>query len=172
MRGRGAAALALALALGACRGDDPPPAPRPAEAPTSVFERVELVDQDPDGTRWRLEADRGHGREIDATGVLEGVRAELIKDGRTVGLIAGAAELGGGVELRLSRGVEIAWDGYRVRVDTATYHRGAARVSSPDAVELTGPGLWAQGRGVEVDVERRNVRVAGGVKAVLQRGDR
>lgn len=168
MRGRALRGLACVILLGGCRGSTEP-APPSQEGPTSVFEQVEVVGEDPDGTRWRLTAERGAGREADVTGTLEGVVAVLERRGRTLSLTAGAADAAGEGALRLWGGVEVRSGGYRARVERATYRRGEGRVVSEDPVEVDGPGLSVRGRGLEVDVEGRSVRVLDGVRAVLQR---
>ncbi len=169
MSPRALGGLAVALMLAGCRGGGEP-APAQAPGPTSVFEGVEVVGEDPDGTRWRLQAARGVGREAEATGSLEGVAGTLTRGGRTLTLAAGAADAATSGEIRLWGGVEVHSGGYRARAARATYRRGEGRVVSEDPVEVEGPGLTVHGRGLEVDVEGRSVRVLDGVRAVLRRG--
>jgi LPS export ABC transporter protein LptC len=139
-----------------------------AGAPTSVFRGVELVDQDADGTTWRLSADEGVAREAEITGRLRGVNGRFERRGRRLELKAGEAEVEQGEEVRLSGGVEMSWQGYGARLERATYHRGQGLITSSDPVEITGPGLVVTGTGVELDVEGRVAKVLTDVHAVFQ----
>lgn len=149
-----------------------PPAPDPAPAssdqgPTWTIEGLHLADWDPDGTHWRLTADRGYGEEAGTTGELQGVKVAFERKGQIVKLRAENAEFDGGDELQLGGGVEITWDGYAASVDRAVYQRGSGEIRSADPVTLQGPGLRVEGRGVEVDVEGRVARILSKVQAVM-----
>lgn len=149
------------------RESPPPPS---TGRPTSVFEGVELADWDPDGTRWRITADEGFGREGEATGQLRGVRAEFVRRGKTTRLTAARADVERGEALTLGGGVEITWDGYEAAVDEATYRRGSGTIRAPGPVSVHGPGVRVEGRGLEVDVEGKVARVLEKVHAVVGRG--
>ena len=164
-----AAAAAVAVGLGAAllvvRQPPGGPEPETAPRPPSSFEGVELTGQDPDGSQWRLVADRGSAREGEASGELFGVRARFQKGGAVVDVEAGRARVAGGRTVDLDRGVRIGWEGYRARVGSALYDRDAGTVSSPDPVHLEGPGLRVRGVGIRVDVAGRRARVGGPVEA-------
>ncbi len=166
-----AAAAAVAAGLGAAflmaRHRPGGPVPEPARRPPSSFEGVELTGRDPDGSEWKLVADRGSAREGEASGELLGVRAEFRKGGRVVDVEAGRARVAEGRTIDLDRGVRIGWEGYEARVGSARYDRGAGTVISPDPVELEGPGLRVRGVGIRVDVAGRRARVGGPVKALV-----
>ena len=142
------------------------PAPK-QEQLSAVFKGVELVDQDPDGTSWRLAAREGAVREGDLSGWLRDVKVELESSGKTVRLGAAEAQIEEGKEIRLSGGVEISWGEYKAQVERATYYRGDGRIFSPGVVTLTGPGLSVRGRGVEVDVHARAAKINQDVSAVV-----
>lgn len=155
------------LALSLLWRPEKPTAPAPADAPTSVFEGVELADWDPDGTRWRITAEEGFGREGEATGELRGVRAEFTRGGRAIRLTAGRADVERGETVTLAGGVEITWDGYTAVVDDATYRRGSGTVRSPGPVAVRGPAVTVDGQGLEVDVEGKVAHVLSRVHAVI-----
>jgi hypothetical protein len=87
-----------------------------------------------------------------------------------VRLEAGAADIHGMDVVRLSEGVEVAWDEYRAHLEQAEYRRGQGRVTSDDPVSLEGAGLRVRGRGLEVDVQKRTARVREGVEASVGGG--
>jgi len=73
-------------------------------------------------------------------------------------------------EIRLFGGVEIVWGEYEARVDRAVYRRSEGSITSDAPVDLVGPGLSVQGRGVEVDVEGRVAKIMSEVRAVVGGG--
>ncbi len=164
-----AAAAAVAAGLGAAllvaRLRPGVPVPEPAPVPPSSFEGVEVTGRDPDGSQWRLVAERGSAREGEASGELLGVRGWFHKGGRVVDVDAGRARVAEGRTIDLDRGVRIGWEGYEARVGSARYDRDTGTVSSSDPVELEGPGLRVQGVGIRVNVAGRRVRVGGPVEA-------
>lgn len=166
--------LSLALLLGCsglgCRGDEGRDPGAGSARPTSVFEGVELVHQEKGGDWWRLTAAEGAGWEGEGTGTLREVRGEIRRAGRALRLEAGGADIDGMDVVRLSGGVEVAWDAYRAHLERAEYRRGQGRVTSDDPVSLEGGGLRVRGRGLEVDVEKRTARVREGVEASVGGG--
>lgn len=52
---------------------------------------------------------------------------------------------------------------YELRVKAAEYNREAHRLLAPGEVDMVGPGLTVEGRGLEVDVDRATLRVGGRV---------
>ncbi|MBI5446056.1 MAG: LPS export ABC transporter periplasmic protein LptC [Deltaproteobacteria bacterium] len=170
----GLGSLALAgLAWWALRPESsrrPAGPPQAGRQPTSVARGIELVDVDPDGTRWRITARKGSGWEQEGTGSLTGIEALFDKKGQAVRVKAGSAAMESGTLLTLSQGVEVSWDGYRAALDRAAYHRGQGRISSDSPVLLDGPGMTVRGKGVDVDVETRKARIRSEVRAVIQGG--
>jgi LPS export ABC transporter protein LptC len=153
--------------------DPVPSTPSPQEeAPVSVFRGVELVDQDSDGTTWRLSAEEGVAQQATASARLHGVSGSFERRGGRLELKAGEAEVEQGEEVRLSGGVEMFWRGYGARVERAKYHRGRGVITSDARVELTGPGLAVAGSGFEIEVEEQIARVLTDVHAVLQEEER
>ncbi|MEW6486572.1 MAG: LPS export ABC transporter periplasmic protein LptC [Thermodesulfobacteriota bacterium] len=166
--------MTVAVLLGwsglGCRGDEGREAGSELPRPTSVFEGVELVHQEEGGDWWRLTAAEGAGWEGEGTGSLREVRGEIRRGGHALRLEAGGADIDGRDVVRLSGGVEVAWDAYRAHLDRAEYRPGQGRVTSDDAVSLEGAGLRVRGRGLEVDVEKRTARVREGVEASVGGG--
>ena len=152
---------------GGCSATDPGggKALRGDDSPTSRFTGVDLVTQDPDGTRWRLQAEQGEGWEGVGTGKLQWVRGSLERGSASVRLEAGRAEVDEMDAVRLSGGVILRWDGYTARVPQAEYRRRDGRVTSGEAVELEGSTVSVQGTGLDLDVERRMARIQTGVTA-------
>ncbi len=161
-----AAAVLVLLAAAGCTPDAPEPAP--AGKPESRFSGVEVVEQDPDGTLWRLTAREGRGRELERTGALRGVRVSLERGDGRIDLEADEASVEGGERVVLGGGVVVSWDGRTARTDTAVYERGSGRVRSYGPVLLEGRGLTVRGTGLEVDVDGRTAWVGGRVRAVLR----
>lgn len=177
MRGRGrafaAGAAVVALTAGAWwlrPGGVPAPPPPAAPAGPSAFQGVTVSEEDPDGTRWTLKAERGTAWESEGTGGLQGVTAVFERRGRQLRARAGRGAVARGDVVTLSEGVEIEWDRYRVQLQGATYARGTGRVRSEGPVKLLGDGLEARGGGVEIDLESRRARVSSGVHAVFSPG--
>jgi LPS export ABC transporter protein LptC len=131
---------------------------------------VQLVSQEPDGTRWTLQAQQGQGWEGQGTGKLEGVRGTLERASGTVQLEAGRAEIEEMDVIRLSEGVVLRWDGYAVRLSSAEYQRRGGRVTSADRVELQGANLSVRGTGLDLDVAQRTARIMSDVDARIARG--
>lgn len=171
---RVAAALAFVVSTAlVCTSCQPRESFSQADEPTgeelaSVFRGVELVDQDADGTFWRLTAAEGTARESEVTGTLKDVHVEFRKNGPGVRMSAGAAQVDRGDEVRLSEGVELSWDGHDAKVRRAVYLRGEGVIRSEDPVAFTGPWLSVNGSGVELDVEGRVARIRSGVRAVIR----
>ncbi len=159
------AVLVLVAALGCSPGA---PAPEPAGKPESRFSGIEVVEQDSDGTLWRLTAREGRGQELERTGALRGVHVSLERGDGRIDLEADEASVAGGERVVLSGGVVVSWDGRRARTDDAVYERGSGRVRSDGPVLLVGRGLTVRGTGLEVDVDGRTAWVGGRVRAVLQ----
>ncbi len=140
------------------------------DRPTSVFEGVELFDQDSDGTRWRVRGERGFATEAQVSGTLEGVRAEFEREDWRLEVTAGKADLKEGVRLHVSGGVDLSWEAYRVQVPQAVYHKGRGLITSEDDVLLAGPGIRVRGVGLEIDVRTHSARVLSRVRAELTEG--
>jgi LPS export ABC transporter protein LptC len=137
--------------------------------PTSEMQGIEVVDVDPDGTRWRLSARSGTAWEKEETGTLLGVEALFEKEGNAIRVSAGRGELEAGRTVNLSDGVKVSWDAYEAVLDHATYERGTGMISSDAPVVLTGPGMIVRGTGVEVDVEGKRAQVQANVQTIFQR---
>lgn len=174
MRARWSRVTALALAAAAAGGwwswSSRHTSERAPEVPPSVpseFQGVTVSEQDPDGTRWSLTAERGTAFEAESTGGLEQVAVVIERGGRRLRARAGRGQVAGGEVVTLSDGVEAEWDDYRVRLEQAVYERGRGRVRSEGPVELVGEGLQAKGGAVEIDVGARRARVSSGVHAVF-----
>ncbi|GAB4266611.1 MAG: hypothetical protein Kow0092_19650 [Deferrisomatales bacterium] len=158
---------ALWLLLQGLPGPVPTPTQAPDREPASEFRGVELVEQEADGTVWRLTAEEGQAWETETSGVLKQVRLEFQRRARRVELEAGEARVERGEEIRLSGGVRIAWAGYTARMDRATYLRERGEIRSDGPVELAGPAMTVRGKGLEVDVEGRVARILARVRTVV-----
>jgi LPS export ABC transporter protein LptC len=176
-RGAPVALLALVALSGASavwwvqKNARPPSAPPSADSePGSEFRGVELVDTDPDGTRWRLRAEEGVAWETEGRGELKGVKADFQRAGRALSAEAGRGEMQTRDVVRFLDGVTVRWQGYQVRLDDASYRRGDGKIVSDGPVTLTGPGLSVKGKGLEVDVEGKRAKILSGVSAVVGGG--
>ncbi len=165
--------LLVILALSACGEGKParPEAPPGADL-GSVFEGVQMVRQEPDGTEWRLDAREGRAWEGEGSGWLRGVQAVMEREGRSVHLEAGVAAVERRDLLSFSEGVTLSWDGYRAESERATYQRSLGRIVSSDPVRLRGPGVEVTGRGLEVDVDGRRLRVLSEAHTVFREAGR
>lgn len=131
-----------------------------------------MVRHESDGTAWRFRAREGRAWEREGTGWLRGVEAVMERRGDSVRLDAGSAGMERRDVLTFSGGVAISWAGYRAEAERATYEGARGRILSDAPVRLEGPGLEVTGRGLEVDVDGRRLRVLEGVHTVFREGGR
>ncbi len=165
--------LTVILALSACGEGEPARPGASAGADLgSVFEGVQMVRQEPDGTSWRLDAREGRAWEGEGSGWLRGVKAVMEREGRSVHLEAGVAAMERRDVLSFSEGVTLSWEGYRAEAERATYQRSRGWIVSSDPVRLHGPGVEVTGRGLEVDVEGRRLRVLSEAHTVFREAGR
>lgn len=167
-----AAAVAVAAVVAGSWWYRPRRVPRAAASPArreapSQFQGVELSEEDVDGTRWRITAREGSAWEARSTGELRGVRAVFERRGRSLQMTAGRGNVSGGEVVILSEGVRVQWDRYEATLDRVTYERGKGVVRSTDPVAFRGPGIEVTGRGLDIDVEGRRVRIPLSVQATL-----
>lgn len=158
-------AWAAASLLG--RAPSSPAAERQGSKPTAEFRGVELVDVDPDGTHWRVDAQEGSMWGGNNKGELEGVKVTLKKKGREVRAEAARSRFDTRDEVRFLGGVTVSWEGYRARAEEASYRRGEGRVVSKGPVVLTGPGIVVKGTGLEVDIDASRARILSRVSALV-----
>lgn len=125
-------------------------------------------------TRWRLQA-----RQVARQSAGSGLRIEaphlvfFNREGERIGSLSAAA----GEISETYRQVEVSGDveletvsGYTVYTDAMHYDHDQQRISSSEQVVAVGNGFDVTGRGLEVDVAARQLRILADVQAVYSAG--
>ena len=175
----GAAAAAVAL-LGVLlwptvrRLQEPPSGAEPAapDPEAQRFEGVEIQGRGDGMAFWSLRAVRAMSDAEGRVGSLEGVVARFQTEGGEVEARSGRCRTDEAGTVLFEDGVEIRWKDITAFTEEARFAVAQGKVTTEVPVEVRGAGIHIRGQAMELDVNAREARVTGGVRATIGGAER
>lgn len=177
--GWGGTAVAVAL-LGVLlwptvrRLQEPPPGASTAapDPEAQRFEGVEIQGRGDGMAFWSLKAVRAMSDAQGRVGSLEGVVARFETGSGEVEARSGRCRADEEGTILFEDGVELRWRDITAFTETARFAVARGMMTTETPVEVRGAGIHIRGQAMELDVNAREARVTGGVRATIGGSER